>query len=60
MFNKNPSVLYEEESGLLKINTDRERNGSGEDVGEVVAFDLAYLQYNQEFGVSFISNPRST
>ncbi len=40
MFNKNPSVLYEEESGLLKINTDRERNGSGEDVGEVVAFDL--------------------
>lgn len=53
MFNKNPSVLYEEESGLLKINTDRERNGSGEDVGEVVAFDLAYLQYIQELGLGF-------
>lgn len=53
MFNKNPSVLYIEDSGLLKINTDRERNGSGEDVGEVVAFDLAYMKYIQELNLGF-------
>lgn len=53
MFDKKASNIYSDDVVGVKLETDKEKSGTGEQIGEVVAFDLSYMIFTHEKNISY-------